>query len=237
MSQLSMESLFAAARADAPDDETRDAMWNSVAGATGIAAGATVVAAATRATSTAAKPAVASAGLASLGTKLVVLGLLACAVAGGALAFGSMESTIGVAPASPVTAPIARTVRVPARGAQLADRAARARDSRIDRPEPSAPHPPITSVAPSTSPAPSSATSDLAEEARLVTEARSALVGGDPAHALTLLRRTHRFATRALEPEELSLEARALRALGRADEAAATDMSLKSRFPGHALAR
>jgi hypothetical protein len=46
-----------------------------------------------------------------------------------------------------------------------------------------------------------------------------------------------RLATRALEPEELGLEARALRALGRADEAAAAELRLKNRFPDHALAR
>lgn len=239
MSNVSMQSLFAAAREDAPDDATRDAMWNNVASATGIAAGATA-AAATSAASSAAKPAVASAALASLGTKLVILGLLigTSAAIGGAIALGWMESQTGVGPESPATAPLARTVHVPSRGAQLADPTPRARDPQsVDRPEASFG---IANVAPAGMPSttPSmSATSDLAEEARLVTEARTALVGGDPARALTLLRKTHRFAHRALEPEELSLEARALRALGRADEAAARDMKLKARFAGHALAR
>jgi hypothetical protein len=237
MSGPSMQSLFAAAREDAPDDATHDAMWNSVANATGIAAGATVAAAAT----TAAKPAAATAAMASLGTKLVFIGLLIGAVsaaAGGVIALGWMESQTGVAPESPATAPIARSVRVPSRGAQLGDPTPRARDPQnIDRPDLSA----VANVAPGAAllaaSAASNPTSDLAEEARLVTEARTALVGGEPMCALALLRKTYRFANRALEPEELSLEARALRALGRADEAAATDMKLKARFPSHALAR
>ena len=234
MSDLSLDSLFAAAREDAPSDATHDAMWNNVANATGMAAGATVAAAAT----SAAKPAAATAAIGSLGTKLVFLGLLigtVSAAVGGVIALGWMEAQTGVGAESVATAPIARSVHVPSRGAQLADPTPRARDAQnIDRPEASA----IANVAPiAAAPSASASTSDLAEEARLVTEARTALVGGDPARALALLRRTHRFANRALEPEELSLEARALRALGRADEAAATDMTLKSRFPSHALAR
>jgi hypothetical protein len=240
MSDVSMQSLFAAAREDAPDGATHDAMWNNVASATGMAAGASVAAAAT----SAAKPAAATtaaAATATLAPKLLLLGLLIGAVSaavGGVVALGWMESQTGVAAESAATAPLARTVHVPSRGAQLADPTPRARDAQNpDRPEPSSIAnlaPPVAAAATASA---ASATSDLAEEARLVTEARTALVSGDPSRALVLLRKTHRFANRALEPEELSLEARALRALGRADEAAATDMTLKSRFPGHALAR
>ena len=81
------------------------------------------------------------------------------------------------------------------------------------------------------------AASALAEEARLVTEARTALVRGEPERALVLARSTRRLAVRVLEPEELGLEARALRALGRADEALAAELTLKSLFPSHALSR
>ena len=79
--------------------------------------------------------------------------------------------------------------------------------------------------------------SALATEARLVTEARTALVRGEPERALALARSTHRLAARALEPEELALEARALRALGRTDEALATELTLRRRFPSHTLSR
>jgi hypothetical protein len=81
------------------------------------------------------------------------------------------------------------------------------------------------------------APSDLAEEARLVTAARTALVAGDAAHALVLVQATRKLGARALEPEELGLEARALRALGRADDAAATELVLRRRYPESALAR
>jgi hypothetical protein len=79
--------------------------------------------------------------------------------------------------------------------------------------------------------------SDLGEEARLVTAARNALVAGDPAKALSLVQGTRKLSARSLEPEELGLEARALRALGRADDAAATELVLRRRYPDHALAR
>jgi hypothetical protein len=78
---------------------------------------------------------------------------------------------------------------------------------------------------------------DLAEEARLVTAARTALMAGDPARALVLVQTTRKLGTRSLEPEELGLEARALRALGRADDAAVTELVLRRRYPEHALAR
>lgn len=78
---------------------------------------------------------------------------------------------------------------------------------------------------------------DLAEEARLVTAARSALMAGDAARALALVQSTRKWRTRSLEPEELGLEARALRALGRADDAAVTELVLRRRYPDHALAR
>jgi len=82
-----------------------------------------------------------------------------------------------------------------------------------------------------------SAAGDLGEEARLVTAARSALVAGDAAGALSLVQATRKLGTRSLEPEELGLEARALRALGRADDAAAAELVLRRRYPDHALAR
>ena len=78
---------------------------------------------------------------------------------------------------------------------------------------------------------------DLGEEARLVTAARRALVSGDAALALSLVQATRKLGTRSLEPEELGLEARALRALGRADEAAVAELVLRRRYPDHALAR
>lgn len=77
----------------------------------------------------------------------------------------------------------------------------------------------------------------LMREAILVAEARGALMRGDAGGALVTIQRASHLSSRSLEPEELSLEAQALRALGRADEAAAADAVLRQRFPFHALAR
>jgi hypothetical protein len=246
-SGAALSALFAAARDDAPDPATHDAMWNGVANATGIAATATVAAVAT---STAKPAAAAAAASASLAPKLLLVGALIGAVGaamGGVAALGWMESNTGVTPeaVAPVapSAPITRSAHVPARGATLADSTPRARDPlRMDRPISLSPATSVSSVVTSPSSAMNTnmaggTSGGLAEEARLVTEARAALVAGDPARALALLRVTHRFANRALEPEELSLEARALRAAGRVDEAVATELTLKARFPNHALSR
>ena len=70
-----------------------------------------------------------------------------------------------------------------------------------------------------------------------MTAARAALMAGDAARALSLVQTTRKLGARSLEPEELGLEARALRALGRADDAAATELVLRRRYPDHALAR
>jgi hypothetical protein len=77
----------------------------------------------------------------------------------------------------------------------------------------------------------------LMREAALVAEARSALVRGDPLGALRTIRATASGSQRELEPEELSIEARALRALGRGAEADTVDVALRTRYPDHALSR
>jgi hypothetical protein len=77
----------------------------------------------------------------------------------------------------------------------------------------------------------------LTREATLVSEARGALVRGQPETALGALRATELLPSRAMEPEELSLEARALRALGREPEAEFVEGQLRARFPDNALAR
>jgi hypothetical protein len=81
------------------------------------------------------------------------------------------------------------------------------------------------------------ATDTLTREATLVSEARGALVRGQPETALGALRATELLPSRAMEPEELSLEARALRALGREPEAQFVEGQLRARFPDNALAR
>ena len=77
----------------------------------------------------------------------------------------------------------------------------------------------------------------LEREAELVAEARGAVVRGQPEAALSAIHAAQALPGHALEPEELSLEVRALRAMGELDAANAADAKLRARFPDHALAR
>lgn len=77
----------------------------------------------------------------------------------------------------------------------------------------------------------------MLREASLVAEARSALRRGDPEAALAALRAARSVTPRTLEPEELALEAQALRAIGKGGDAKRTEGDLRARYPDHALAR
>jgi hypothetical protein len=234
---MSTRALFAAARADAPDDLTRDAMWDRLASATGAAAAGTAAAQAGGA-------AKASAAATSVGMKLFgAFGLAGALVTGLGVAIALTSGSTSIAPTTTVTMPApraaARVQRAVAHGARLADTPTCRRDpanvrsdDEHERESAVAHDRTAAAVAPSASPA-----DDLAEEARLLTDARTALMHGDAARALALVQATRRLGTRALEPEEMGLEARALRALGRADDAAATELVLRRRYPAHALAK
>jgi hypothetical protein len=92
------------------------------------------------------------------------------------------------------------------------------------------PAPPHSSASPSHADA-------LAQEASLVAQARAALVRGDPRLALQAIQTARTLPSRQLVPEELTVEAQALRALGREDDANQADAVLKARYPESALAR
>jgi ribonuclease E len=77
----------------------------------------------------------------------------------------------------------------------------------------------------------------LAREAELVAEARGAIVRGEPTVALNALHAAQALPGHALEPEELSLEVRALRAKGDLDGANAAEARLRAKYPDNALAR
>ena len=255
MSAPNARALFAAAREDGPDDVERDVVFRKIALATGVATGtaaaatarslapgmtaASAAAAADVATATtAAATKVAATGV-SFGMKLLALG----AVLGAAsTALGVILAFTVASPDAPRGSGRAATTVAPATvagGARLAEPTTRRRDAN-DRASAAAS---VTVVASANAPtatnanAPADPSSDLAEEARLVTAARNALMAGDPARALSLVQGTRKLSARSLEPEELGLEARALRALGRADDAAATELVLRRRYPDHALAR
>jgi len=250
-------SLFAAAREDAPDADARDAVFRKIALATGTAAGAAAAAsvapvapaasvAATASVAPAASVAATVAGAGGSGASASVFSLKVLAI--GAVS-GAACTALGAvlfvtfalpdAPAGRVRVGPDAHVRTVASGAKLASPRAReldpseatARAARLADESKPAPDPTVAPTALADPP------SDLAEEARLVTAARTALVAGEAARALSLVQATRKLSARALEPEELGLEARALRALGRADDAAATELVLRRRYPESALAR
>jgi hypothetical protein len=212
MNELSptTKALLRAARQDGPSAAGRSQIWNGVAAkaAGKVALGAAGGKAASAATA-----------------KLFVMGALlgsavTVGVAGMVLHVGTPtlhpESTVVVRADTETAAPAARTK-------PIADEAA---------PAPVQAEP-VHRSAGHARPVGDS----LGHEARLVEEARGAVMRGQPDVALSALRAAQALPGHALEPEELSLEVRALRALGRLDEANAADAKLKARFPDHALAR
>jgi hypothetical protein len=252
MSARDARALFAAARDDAPDRATRDAVFREVAIATGLATGTAALSAMTSVTSaaSAASELAASAGAttSAAGKAGGVLGIKLLAVGA---ALGTASTALGVILALTVIAP--ESSHPPARVAAAPAPAMIAGGARLGQPEPRGRDPADGSAKASVaakaatearasaavggSEAAGGAASDLAEEARLVTAARTALVAGDAPRALALVQGTRKLSARALEPEELGLEARALRAMGRADDAAATELVLRRRYPDHALSR
>src|SRR5258708_22672925 len=92
-------------------------------------------------------------------------------------------------------------------------------------------------LSPSPARHPKAAVDPLAREAQLVGEARGALGRGDPQRALQAVRAARSLPSHQLAPEELAVEAQALRALGRTGEAKEVDETLRAQFPESALAR
>jgi hypothetical protein len=70
----------------------------------------------------------------------------------------------------------------------------------------------------------------------LLLEARGALRRGDPEGALAMANQAARVSSK-LEPEEMAIRSLALRKLGKDSEAEAVDVALRTKYPGHSLAR
>ena len=98
-------------------------------------------------------------------------------------------------------------------------------------------HPTAAKATPSGAPGHVVVEDPLMREAALVAEARGALVRADAESALSSLDAARRVGSRDLEPEEMSLRVRALRALGRDSEAGEIEGTLRSRYPDHFLSR
>lgn len=223
---MSLADLLEAARADDPPCDRRDAVWDEIARDVGIPAAAATTHATAQAGAHSATPlgTLTTIALATLGTLIVSIGVRLPPAAAPRVAAerAPVEAALRSGPETQGSTPAPVIATTTARAPRETARATVAAPSRV------------VSASKRASAAPED---PLAREAALVSRARSALVGGDPARALALAREARRTGANALTPEEMSLEARALRALGRADEAAAIDVALRLSHPNHALVR
>jgi hypothetical protein len=248
-------TLLRAAKADAPNAMARAKVWSSVAGAVGGAAGA---AGAAGGASTA--PGALLTGGAGA-SKMLALGTLL----GGTVVVGLAAMLLRIGPA-PSETPLPSSAPIAASGAaspaarpdpsflpfaalpSAPTTAATSPAALIASPARSGPAPAIpprpeglagAGVAPASRTSLAASTRDdaLAREASLVVEAREALGRGDPQAALRAIHAARMLPSHQLGPEELTVEAQALRALGRDDQAKDVDSTLRKRFPESALAR
>jgi hypothetical protein len=232
------KAMIEAARSDAPSAAARAKVWSQVSGAVG-AAGTAIGGAAGGA----------AAGLAggSGAAKLLTMG----ALLGGTLTVGLAVAVLKMvsvpnglptagAAGAPAIAPVALAAAPPLREPQpiAVGTNAAANEAPPSAPAPAAIPVSLVTASPSRSVSRPNPTLDpLAREAQLVAEARGALGRGDPRRALQAVRAARALPSHQLAPEELAVEAQALRALGRANEATAVDETLRSQFPESALAR
>jgi len=237
-------ALLQAARSDGPGAAARVKMWTTVSTATGIAAAAQAggVAGSTVAAASSAK--------------LVLAG----ALFGSALTVGIALAVVRVVSGGPALG--ATTLEAPSAEVGHAVAGDRASESRRDEPPPipigfstlgipqGLPSVGVEKTAgidgapgsarPRRDPGGASAAvraaaeDSLWREESLILEARGALRRGNPEAALASLDAAHRVGSHQMEPEELSVRAKTLRALGRDAEADEVSSLLKARYPDQA---
>jgi len=225
--------LFETARSDGPTDSARDAMWAGIQMA--AITGAPTSTPSVPASNPAAHLAVKAAATSKLAMGIALGASITIGVAGALIAIAKPLAPPGVrgsAPAAHVAQP--RELERPD-----VDRASveRAQDLRL-------PATPVVitghAVTPTdaveldpvvVAPRPMSEHDRLAKEARMVSEARGALHRGEPETALRIVRAARATRGARLVPEELTVEAQALRAMG--DEAGAkrAEAELAGKFP------
>jgi hypothetical protein len=228
MSEVNLSSaaraILEAAKRDGPSAAARAKMWGSVSTAMSGAAAA----------SSAVSAAVATTG--GVGAaKMLVLGTLL----GGTLSVGVAATVLYVGQ------PRVGTVGAMARAAAADVEHERVLGASTPTPTPTPTPTTTTTSTPTKRPVASPGTrashlapiDGLAQEASLVAGARSSLASGDARGALQAIHDARGLSSRQLGPEELAVEAQALRALGRQDEANEADSTLKTQFPESALAR
>jgi len=261
-SAMATQALLKTARNDGPSAAARAKVWSSVSAAVGGAAGAAVAGAGT---SGVAASAVGTSAAKMLVAGTLLGGAVTVGLAAMLLHFGpspaatphlaAAAATAAPEPAStlalpPVDDSFAGVIAVgaaglnwvpggPAAAPTAAPRATAAHP--VSRPShavgASSPHPTAHATAHPTALRPATGDDSLTREASLVAEARAALAAGNPQEALRLVRSARSMRAPQLVPEELTVEAQALRALGKADDAQGVDATLHSQYPDSALAR
>ena len=224
--------LFEAARADGPNKAAREAMWSSIQGAT--VGGAT--------------------SLAAVKATGVLSSKLALGIALGAtLTIGIAATVVALTRPASLVSPRAAD-RIALHEPRALAHVTQSVDSNLETPPPVV----VTGHVPAQAQAAveldqkpaQSARADatrsgtttmsehdrLAREARMVSEARGALQRGEPETALRVVRAARTQVGARLVPEELTVEAQALRAMG--DEAGAqrVEAELAGKFPEQAIA-
>jgi len=241
------KALLRAAREDGPSAAARTKVWSAVSSAVGGAAG--VAGGAGTASGGAASSAVLAGGTSA--AKMLTIGTLL----GGVVTVGLASMLLGIGPTpAPPSNPATVAAAAPSPGGEVErslPEVVPGETSAGPLAATSVPPPPAPGPAPATRSAArlsgampahgaASAPSDdvlLAQETGLVIEARAALARGDAQAALRAVRAARALPSHHLAPEELSVEAQALRAIGREDEARDDDAILKKQFPESALAR
>ena len=215
--------LFEAAKLDGPSEGARDAMWASIQGATVGGVGSVAAMKAT--------------GLAS--SKLAL-----------GIALGA-TLTVGIA-ATVVALTRPATMMAPRASDRIAPRSLEHVTQNVEAPPPvmvtghavvqQAPQmsvdldqKPVAQTTTRTGTTTMSEHDRLAREARMVSEARGALHRGEPETALRIVRAARTQAGARLVPEELTVEAQALRAMGDEVGAQKIDAELAGKFPEQAI--
>ncbi len=229
-SQDHTHNLFEAARQDAPSETARDAMWAGIQGAT---VGGVGSAAALKATG------VASSKLA-LGIALgATIGIAATVIALTTSSFSS-SSAPHVDHTARSLEHVTQNVEAPppviVTGHVVAQQTPQASVELDQKPA----NTQAAQTAQTAQPARTATTTlsehdRLALEARMVSEARGALHRGEPETAIRIVRAARSQAGARMVPEELTVEAQALRAMG--DEAGAqrAEADLAGKFPEQAI--
>jgi hypothetical protein len=220
LSSGQMRALLGAAKADGPSAATRSKIWGKVSSSVGAAsaAGASGAGAAKLlATGTL------FGGMLTVGVAAAVLFLRATPGQAAGAAITSTTASVAMPATALMVTPATALMVTPA-----TSDLARADTSSAKPGLPAVPSVPAR-VRPDQDP--------LAREASLVADARAALARNAPQAALRIVRATRTIAPRQLIPEELSIQAQALRVLGRTQEADAIEGVLRSRYPESAFAR